>query len=220
MPRSSCCSRSAITPIAATTLYTCSTGRSNAQVCRDAGARAHEKREDPIPSRSVCIAPGGPADAEPLPAAVLDVNTRGRFTSQAEPNLDFRGIGPIGADVPQVAKPGRRFPDRHFSPFHLAPTHSPLEYPTARPPLEDDFEAWFRRYRVRDRPPARRSPSPEIEGMLDRAVDIKRHSKRLDHDLRLDGRVFSASNLKRVAASPHTWVKYASTAWTPWAWSW
>jgi hypothetical protein len=52
------------------------------------------------------------------------------------------------------------------------------------------------------------------------AVDVKRHSKRLDHDLRLDGRVFSASNLKRVAASPHTCCRYASTAWTPWAWSW
>src|ERR1700686_543536 len=125
MHRSSCCSRSAITPIAATTLYTGSAGRSNARVCRYAGARTHEIRKDPIPSRSVRIAPAGAADAEPLPAAVLDVDTRGRFTSRAEPNLDFRGIGPIGSDVPQVAKPGRRFPHRHFSPFHLAPPNGP-----------------------------------------------------------------------------------------------
>src|ERR1700732_1176231 len=132
-----------------------------------------------------------------------------------EADLDFGGVGSIGPDVPEVAKAPRWVPHRDLTPFHLPAGGGSFEDPPTRAALEDDLDTMVGGHRVVSRPPARRPLGPDIEGVLHRALDVESHPQRLDHGLRLEGRVFSARSLNRVAASPQTSSRYACTASTP-----
>jgi len=80
-----------------------------------------------------------------------------------------------------------------------------LEDPATGPPFEDDRQAGLGRHRMVERPPLADPPSPRLEGVLNRAVDVKGQPDRLDHRA---GRrllpVLEATSRKRADASPHT----------------
>jgi hypothetical protein len=151
---------------------------------------------------------------------MFDLNARVIGALVIEADLDFGRVGSIGPDVPEVAEAPRRVPHRDLTPFHLAPRGRSFEDPPTRAALEDDLDTRLGGHRVVDRPPTRGPLRPDVEGMLCRTLDIEGHTQRLDHGLRLEDRVFSASSLNRIAASPQTSSKYACTASTPRACSW
>src|SRR5207253_7745862 len=81
----------------------------------------------------------------------------------------------------------------------------------ALPRLEHHLEARLGAHRVGDRPPTRSLCSPDVEGMVDRALDQEGHTQRLDHrrrrrevpwSLNPEAAVFSARSLKWAAAVP------------------
>lgn len=135
---------------------------------------------------------------------MFDLHPRVIGALVVESDLDFGRVGSIGPDVPEVAKAPRRVPYGDLAPFHLATGGRPLEDPATRPALEDDLDSGVGGHRVVSRPPTRGPLCPDIEGVLDRALDLEGHPQWLDHGLRLEGRVFSARSLNRVAASPQT----------------
>src|SRR5476649_299376 len=103
--------------------------------------------------------------------------------------------------MPEVAEPCGRLPDRDLAPLVLHPGPRAFVDAPADARLQDHIEATLPADGVICRPPAADPRRPGDERVLGRAGNVEAQGERFDHR----GRVFSASSLKRAAASPHTW---------------
>src|SRR5258708_3955963 len=113
----------------------------------------HVVRQERRPAAVVPVAPGLAAGAQAGPAAMLDLHPRRSLGAGEEPDLDVRGVTPIGVEVPRVAEAGRRFPDRDLAPVVLLAAGPALEDAAAGPSLEHDRQPLLCRNRVVERPP-------------------------------------------------------------------
>src|SRR3954452_16635678 len=178
-------------------------------------------RQERAPAPEVAIPPvGSPIGTEALPAGVLDVDA-GAGAGGHEPDLDVRRVGAIGAQVPRVAEPVRRGPQRHPPPLVLIAAARPFEEAAADARLEDHQEAGvvLAGDRVIGRPPRRDPLGPGAERLLGRAEHVERQAEGLD-DVRgrppyASSLVLAATKRKRIAASPQTCSRYRRTASTP-----
>src|SRR5256885_8829854 len=176
----------------------------------EAGAGGSIRGHPPPPPPSFRTPPVWPAGPKALPAPMLDLHPRRRFTTAVESDLDLGRVGSISADVPGIPEPARRLPQGDLTPFHFVTVGRALEDPPTRAPLEDDLQSALAGHRMRARPPARGAPGPEIEGILEWAFDVEGEAQRLDdHLFERRDRVFSAISLKCRAASPQTSSRYA-----------
>jgi hypothetical protein len=112
---------------------------------------------------------------------MFDLDPRVIGALVVETDLNFRSIGSIGPDVPEVAKAPRRVPHGDLTPFHLPAGGRSFEDPATRPALEDDLDTRVGGHRVVRGPPTRGPLRPDIEGVLHRALDLEGHPQWLDH---------------------------------------
>lgn len=145
------------------------------------GAAGEDKvRKQSTPAGAVCISPGFRAAAQPLPTAVLDFDPRHPF-NLVKPDLDFGRIGPVDAEVPQVAQPAWRLPHQNLAPGAFLSGGSPLENSAAGPRLQYNFNVGFAGDGMRSRPPRRDLARPHGKRVGNRAFDDERKAQWLNH---------------------------------------
>src|SRR5207302_3867336 len=147
-----------------------SSGRSFGRYAR---AYANVIRKDAVPSCPVDGSPSRPAAAQALPAAVLDLDASPVLALVVEADFHLGGVGAVGSDVPEIAEPAGRFPDRDLAPVDFGAGRRPLEDPAADPVLEHHLNAGLGRDGVIDWPPARGALRPQLECLPCRAVHFE-----------------------------------------------
>ena len=160
----------------------------------------HEVAKQGCPVPMVAVPPGPGVRAEPVPAAVLDLDPGGAGPPGQEADLHLGGAVPVPAQVPQVAQPVGRLPDGHLAPLVLGAVGGPLVDPAAHAALQDDGRAQAG-HRVIGGPPGADARGPDGKCVVGRAGHVEGHPQRLGHSA---GPVFSAMSVKRRAASPQT----------------
>src|SRR5262245_2272426 len=181
--------------------------------------RGHEVRQERRPAAAVPVPLLLPAQSQPLPAAMLDLDPCPRCPRVDEPDLDLRRVRAIATEMPQIAQARRRLPDRDLAPVVLLAGLGALEDPAAGPALEHDVRRRIARRGVIGRPPGVDAGGPHLEGVVGRAVDVEREPDGLDHRPRVAGDVLEAMSANRAPASPQTRSRYVRTARIPSSWS-
>jgi hypothetical protein len=172
-----------------------------------AGDVRGEVWQEPVPPAGVRVAPPPALGAQPLPAMVVDLQHGAADSTMDERQLDVGRVGPVAADVPQVAEAVRRLPAGHLSPVDFATGGRPFVDLAPRPAFQHDQRARLAGRGVARRPPPVDPPRPGVECVMGRAVQVVRQAERLDHASSPGGAVFSANSRNRAAASPHTAVR-------------
>src|SRR6478609_408750 len=86
-----------------------------------------EPRQERRPAALVPVSPGLAFGAERLPATMLDRDPGPALARRLEADLDLGRVRAIPAEVPEVAEPARRLPDRDLAPVMLEPARRPFE---------------------------------------------------------------------------------------------
>ncbi|OLE80499.1 MAG: hypothetical protein AUG06_04080 [Actinobacteria bacterium 13_1_20CM_2_65_11] len=95
-----------------------------------------------------------------------------RFIAQVgEPDLDLRCALAVGGDVPEVAQPPRRLPDRDLAPDDLLACGRAFEDSAALATFENHLEALLLGHRGSLGPPHRGAGRPHVEGVVHRTLD-------------------------------------------------
>ena len=95
-------------------------------------------RQEGRPAAVVPLTPCLAVGAERLPAAVFDLDSGGPLPRGDEPDFHLGRIRAIALEMPEIAEPARRLPDRDLAPVVLEAAGCPLEDPTAGTRLQDD----------------------------------------------------------------------------------
>src|SRR5579871_1455265 len=174
--------------------------------------RTAEVRDDARPAVLVALPPRRPLGAEPLPTAVLDLDTGAGGGELDEADLDVGRLRRVDAEVPAVPEQARPLHLAHLAEDVLGTLAAALVDPPARPVLEDELAPGLAAQPVVARPPAVDPSRPGAERVLHRAVHLEGDLQRRGHRPPV---VFSATRRKRVAMSHQTPRRYRSTASSP-----
>src|SRR6185437_16267724 len=108
------------------------------RLLRRSGRGRLEVRQQCLPALPVPVTPVPGGGAQPFPAAVLDLHPGRGVALGNEADVHLGGVGPVPAQVPQVAELGGRFPHGHLTPVVLGPVGRALIDPPAHRALQHD----------------------------------------------------------------------------------